>query len=274
MDMKKITLAIVTSFLGITHAHSAVCEYKFDATTEQVIAINQQPGNPQALDSLTIGRFPQQSGSKVSFKLTASNTAFMAFNSKQTNALKDLFLGNSTVAVGDQIIPSTGIVAFEFNFKVPNALKGKGKLLSFPIMISGKSQDNKQTSIFILYMNNPDETNTTNFLGTFFQHDQSSITPENFSSPLDVQNTLDGYQRMGIYINQSTNQVGLIFNHQNYGYIGTLPSKLDNLFFMIPVVYSNIASSDLNQEVSIELVTDKSKFKNTYPTGTKDICGN
>ncbi len=75
-------------------------------------------------------------------------------------------------------------------------------------------------------------------------------------------------------LNISPNQVGLIFNHQNYGYIGTLPSKLDNLFFMIPVVYGNIAASDLNQEVSIELVTDKSKFKNTYPTGTKDICGN
>ena len=272
--MKKITLAIVTSFLGITHAHSAVCEYKFDATTEQVIAINQQPGNPQALDSLTIGRFPQQSGSKVSFKLTASNTVFMAFNSKQTNALKDILVGNAITAVGDQIIPSTGIVAFEFNFKVPNILKEKGRLIFLPIMISGKSQDNKQTSIIINYVNNPDETNTINFFGPFLQHDQSSITPENFSSPLDVQNTLDGYQRMGIYINQSTNQVGLIFNHQNYGYIGTLPSKLDNLFFMIPAGYGNIASSDLNQEVSIELVTDKSKFKNTYPTGTKDICGN
>jgi len=269
VDMKKITLAIVTSFLGITNAHSAVCEYKFDATTEQVIVVN-----PEVVNSQTYTRFPQQSGSKVSFKLTdAPIKAFMAFNSKQTNALKG-FMNNSAIAVGDQIIPSTGIVAFELNFKVPKALKEKGKLLSFPITVSGKSQDNKQTSIIILYMNNPDETNTTNFFGTFFQHDQSSITPENFSSPLDVQNTLDGYQRMGIYINQSTNQVGLIFNHQNYGYIGTLPSKLDNLFFMIPVVYGNIAASDLNQEVSIELVTDKSKFKNTYPTGTKDICGN
>ena len=77
--MKKITLAIVTSFLGITHAHSAVCEYKFDATTEQVIAINQQPGNPQALDSLTIGRFPQQSGSKVSFKFTLNSVTSLSF---------------------------------------------------------------------------------------------------------------------------------------------------------------------------------------------------
>lgn len=272
--MKKITLAIFTSFLGITNAYSAVCEYKFDATTEQVITVNQQSGNPQALDSLIIGRFPQQSGSKVSFKLTASNTTFMAFNSKQTNALKDLFLGNSTVAVGDQIIPSTGIIAFEFNFKVPNILKEKGRLIFLPIMISGKSQDNKQTSIIINYMNNPDETNTTNFFGAFFQHGSSSITPDHLTSPLHEQNTLDGHQRMGIYINQSTNQVGLIFNHQNYGYIGTLPSKLDNLFFMIPAGYGNISASDLNQEVSIELVTDKSKFKNTYPTGIKDICGN
>lgn len=267
-------MAIVTSFLGITHASSTACEYKFDATTEQVIAVNQQSSNLQTLDSLTIGRFPQQSGSKVSFKLTDSNTTFMAFNSKQTNALKEILAGNAITAVGDQIIPSTGIIAFELNFKVPNALKGKGKLLSFPIMISGKSQDNKLTSIYVLYMNNPDETNTTNFLGAFFQHGSSTITPEKFSSPLPVQNTLDGYQRMGIYINQSTNQIGLIFNYQNYGYIGTLPSKLDNLFFMIPIVYGNISASDLNQEVSIELVTDKSKFKNTYPTGTKDICGN
>lgn len=270
MDMKKITLAIVTSFLGITNAYSAVCEYKFDATSEQVIVVN-----PEEVGSPPVTRFPQQNGAKVGFKLTnALVKSFMAFNSKQTNALKDLIIGNSSVAVGDQMLPSTGTIAFELNFKVPNALKGKGKLISFPIMISGKSQDNKQTSIFIFYMNNPDETNTTNFFGTFFKHDQSSITPENFSSPLHVQNTLDGYQRMGIYINQSTNQVGLIFNHQNYGYIGTLPSKLDNLFFMISAGYGNIAASDLNQEVSIELVTDKSKFKNTYPTGTKDICGN
>ena len=30
----------------------------------------------------------------------------------------------------------------------------------------------------------------------------------------------------------------------------------------------------LNKTMSLELVTDKSKFTNTFPTGTKDACAN
>lgn len=265
--MKKFLLFLAISSLAITNAH-AICEYKFDASNEQIAMIGKLLGN-----QTQTYRFPQQSNSKVSFTLTDSNKTFMALSSVQANVLKNA-LTNSSVVVGDQILPLTGITAFELKFKVPNILMGKGKLLFFPIMISGKSQDNKQTSILIFYSNNPDETNSLNAFVPVLQHDQSYITPSNLTSPLPVQNTTDGYQRIGIYMNQSTNQVGFIFNSQNYGYIGTFPSKLDNLYFMIPATYGEILNSDQNNDVSIELVTDKSKFTNTFPTGTKDLCGN
>lgn len=264
--MKTITLAFVTSFLAISHAYSN-CEYKFDATDEQIFEIGAEMGG------VAINRFPLLKGSTVGFKLTDSNKTFMALSAKQAKVFKNLHI-NSTVIAGDHLLPATGITAFELNFKVPNILKEKGKLVSMPIMISGKSQDDKQTSIIIFYINNSDGTNTINTLAPVLQHDQSYIPLTNLNSALPVQNNLQGYQSMGFYLNQSTNQMGFIFNNKNYGYIGSLPSKLDNLYFMIPATYGDISTSDQNQDVSIELVTDRSKFKNTYPTGTKDICGN
>lgn len=265
--MKNILLFFAISSLAITNAHS-ICDYKLDASNEQIATIGKLLGN----QTQTL-RFPQQSNSKVAFKLTDSNKTFMALSSVQANVLKNA-LTNSSVVIGDRILPLTGITAFELKFKVPNTLKGKGKLLFFPIMISGKSQDNKQTSILIFYSNNPEETNNINAFVPVLQHDQAYITPSNLTSPLSVQNTSDGYQKIGIYLNQSTNQIGFIFNHQNYGYIGTFPSKLENLYFMIPATYGEILTSDQNNDVSVEIITDKSKFTNTFPTGTKDLCGN
>ena len=39
-------------------------------------------------------------------------------------------------------------------------------------------------------------------------------------------------------------------------------------------MYQNIDAVDVNKLFSIELVTEATKMTQTYPTGTKDICGN
>lgn len=269
--MKTITLAFLTSFLAISHAYSN-CEYKLDATSEDLAAYSKDLGL-----NITMMRFPSQNGSKVGFKLTDLNSdkAFAAMSSKMAKQVISDMKSN-TVSTGDHTLPTTGIAAFEFHFKVPNVLKEKGLIHIFPITFGGKLQNNKEAGFYIVYLNNPNDKNKINVFIPIFgsSPDLGSDEISDLKKALPVENTLDGYQRMGFYLNQSTNQIGLIFNNKNYGYMDTLPSKLDNLFFMIPALYSNISTSDQNQDVSIELVTDRNKFKNTYPTGTKDICGN
>ncbi|WP_151766098.1 DUF4882 family protein [Acinetobacter colistiniresistens] len=81
---------------------------------------------------------------------------------------------------------------------------------------------------------------------------------------------------MGFYINQQTQQVGVIFNGSNLGYVGTYSTKPTGGYFVASLGVQNIPSTSniVGKELSIELITDRTKLQNTYPSGTKDICGN
>ncbi|RYZ87680.1 MAG: DUF4882 domain-containing protein [Moraxellaceae bacterium] len=88
--------------------------------------------------------------------------------------------------------------------------------------------------------------------------------------------TTGTYQRLGLYINQSTQQVGVIFNGTNYGYIGSFANKASALAFGVSILENAIASnsSTLGTTISYELITDGSQLSFSYPTGSKDVCGN
>ncbi|WP_433848258.1 DUF4882 family protein [Acinetobacter proteolyticus] len=88
--------------------------------------------------------------------------------------------------------------------------------------------------------------------------------------------TSNGYQRLGVYVNQTTKQIGLIFNGMNSGYIRSFANKLDSFAFANMAGQYGIptGSPTIGQNISIELITDHAGLQFTYPTGTKDICGN
>ncbi|WP_155757172.1 DUF4882 family protein, partial [Acinetobacter sp. ATCC 27244] len=112
----------------------------------------------------------------------------------------------------------------------------------------------------------------SNFLIHLYSYDGSGITYDKF---FEVSATPTGYQRLGVYINQDTKQVGAIFNGINYGYVGTASTKPVNYFFEMNLGQYAIPAGNpvIGQEISQELVLDRSQLQFTYPAGTKDLCG-
>ncbi len=128
-------------------------------------------------------------------------------------------------------------------------------------------QNGKAVNIIVAYQHGP----TTNHFYFQTTSNDNALVSTGFKLAPEV--TSDGYQKIGIYINQNSNQVGLVFNGVNKGYFATFPSKLDNLYFSLTSNFYDLAATDANKDVSIEFLLDKSKITQTYPTGTKDICG-
>ncbi|RYZ94001.1 MAG: DUF4882 domain-containing protein, partial [Moraxellaceae bacterium] len=90
--------------------------------------------------------------------------------------------------------------------------------------------------------------------------------------PID---TSKAVQNLGVYLNQTTNQLGLIINGANKGYIASLTEKSTGLAILMRGEQSLIAtnSNDIGKTVSAALVTDSASLTQTYPSGSKDICG-
>ncbi|MEI1679987.1 DUF4882 family protein [Acinetobacter baumannii] len=254
--MKKIILATVIGFSGISSA-LAECTYSFDATLTQL----------QSLGNTSVQKFPTITGNKFSYKTSQQSPIYMAYSQDYlTRALAANDPQASLYTRGDKILPTTGIIAFEYKIKVPT-LGNTGYVNIFPALSGGIMQNGKAVHFIVAYQHGP---TTNNFYIQTTSNDSALVT-NGFSLPSEV--TSDGYQKIGIYINQNSNQVGLVFNGVNKGYFATFPSKLDNLYFSLTSNYFDLAATDVNKDVSVEFLLDQSKITQTYPTGTKDICG-
>lgn len=254
--MKNIILATIIGFSGISGAF-AECTYSFDATLAQL----------QSLGNTSVQKFPTITGNKFSYKTSQQSSIYTAFSQ---DYLKRVLAANDSQAMlytrGDKILPTTGIIAFEYKIKVPT-LGNTGYVNIFPALSGGIMQNGKAVNFIVAYQHGP----TTNNFYIQTTSNDSALISNGFNLAPEV--TSDGYQKIGIYINQNSNQVGLVFNGVNKGYFATFPSKLDNLYFSLTSNYYDLAAADANKDVSIEYLLDQSKITQTYPTGTKDICG-
>ncbi|OTU47271.1 DUF4882 domain-containing protein [Acinetobacter pittii] len=254
--MKKIILATIMGFSG-TSSVFAECTYSFDATLAQL----------QSLGNTSVQKFPTITGNKFSYKTSQQSSIYTAFSQ---DYLKRVLAANDSQAMlytrGDKILPTTGIIAFEYKIKVPT-LGNTGYVNIFPALSGGIMQNGKAVNFIVAYQHGP----TTNNFYIQTTSNDSALISNGFNLAPEV--TSDGYQKIGIYINQNSNQVGLVFNGVNKGYFAMFPSKLDNLYFSLTSNYYDLAAADANKDVSIEYLLDQSKITQTYPTGTKDICG-
>ena len=138
----------------------------------------------------------------------------------------------------------------------------------FPIIADTTVGNQRAVGMTLGYFNNrADQPNS---------HELFIIVGDNYVQKFPVTGSTNGYQRFGFYVNQDTKKVGLIVNGVNKGYIESFTNKPSAISFQMGSGYTRLAQNSpvLNQEVSIELITDKNQFQFTYPTGTKDICGN
>lgn len=252
--MKKIILGTIIGAASIGSTFAA-CTYNFDATASQIDQIHP-----------SVQRFPNVSNQKVGFNIVADTgtKSYVAYSSAYA---ANTISGNTA---GDISTPSSGVFAYEYKFKVPtNLLASNEGLAFFPILAVSTYNSYQGDSLAIVYTNNVSTNPNKNEFKIY----------KNFSGggyALPVATTSSGYQNIGFYVNQNTNQVGVIFNGVNYGYVIPFQSGFNKFLFANAGAQYQFAnnSSSLGQEVSVELITDHTKLQNTYPTGTTDICGN
>ncbi|MPW44724.1 hypothetical protein A7A69_04085 [Acinetobacter sp. Ac_1271] len=266
--MKRIVMSLVACTLA--GSGFAECTYSLNASQNQVTQIDKD-----------IKLFPINSGQKIGFILQSTQdfVARMALSSTFANTKIQAAQHSPEIVSpqGDVILATTGVVAFELKFKVPtNTLNGNERAGFFPIQTMGRIDDQSGAGVWFTYANNLDNSfNKQNYIGIHVAYmTNGSVNTADY--PFDVQSTPDGFQRVGVYINQDQGKIGYIFNGSDQGYFPYPFPKLNNYSFLFAGGYANIAnnSANLGKEISVELVTDHSKLQFTYPSGTKDICGN
>ncbi|KAF1018796.1 MAG: hypothetical protein GAK29_04109 [Acinetobacter bereziniae] len=249
--MKKLIIAILTGLMSASGW--SACTYNFDVTQAEFNTVNNNPD---------LELFPNRTNQRLSFNLIAGNPPAPKTWYMYTGSSSAFALDNSK---GDKNVISNGIFAFEYKLKVPINNLTDGMLGIFPAGSLSKLQNGEQFDTAFYYVNSPLSNSFSLSIG--YGPDAKVKT----FSPI---NTADGYQRIGIYVNQNSKQAGLMINGVNYGYLYNLTDKIQNIGYVFSAAFQKIKSSDANQEVSFELVTDATKMTQTYPTGTKDICGN
>lgn len=258
--VKKVFITTILSSVLLGNAY-AECTYNFDANQTQLNAISTQ-----AIP------FPNVSGQKASIILAASNTykTYIAVSSGYgTNKVNQ-----PTTDEGDKVLSQSNIIAYEMIIKAPNiSLTGNSVLALMPGAFMGtKDGKNVLMNMLASFNNIPAQPNLI-FSGWHVADvSTGNVLSENTLSNTDVNNGV----RVGFYINQQTQQVGVIANGNNLGYIGSYSVKPSKGYFTINLGVQNIPTGSplIGKEVSVELITDHTKLQNTYPTGAQDICGN
>lgn len=253
---------------------SQTCQYNFDATQQDFDAWNNQN-----LGYTPITSFPIIDSQKFGFIVSSkaideeAYSDYLAVSKAQLSSIDD----NSQ---GDHILPATGIIAFEMQLKIPTPPPTVDSSYMSSFLVTGITNNGYAIRSGFGFQsgtydpdfgeNPPDLTYSLRYQLS----DGTGPTTVDFYKNTKVTSNTNNYQRLGIYINQLTRQVGFIFNGVDQGYQSTLPAALENIGFNISSsiwMYSNYLDG---QELSSELITDHSALQFTYPQGTTDICGN
>ncbi|WP_353159739.1 DUF4882 family protein [Acinetobacter guillouiae] len=267
--MKKLTIALATGLVSMSGW--SACTYNFDASLSQI-----QTLAGYSVPNLAL--FPQNSNQKIGLSLQSvlpagsAGDVMVYYSTSSAYANNSIeYLKTNSGTLGDKTLPSTGMVAIEFNYKVPSTLSQGG--LSTPISFGGNMENGKMFQVATFYTNGNDGNNSFNkFWFSLIAEGVTQVNLNNLNGSQVSNSSLP--QKIGIYVNQSSNQIGLIVNGVNQGYVYTLPSKAKNFGVMLNALSQNIASVDANKQFSVELITDSTKMTQTYPTGAKDVCGN
>lgn len=253
---------------------SQTCQYNFDATQQDFDAWNLQNSGYTPITS-----FPIIDGQKFGFIVSSmpideeAYSDYLAVSKAQLSSINDN-------GQGDHILPATGIIAFEMQLKIPTPPPTGDSSYASSFFIKGITNNGYTISSYFGFdsgSHDPDFGENPPELSYSLRYNLSDgtgpTTVDYYQKTLVTSNT-NNYQRLGVYINQLTKQVGFIFNGVDQGYQSTLPASLENLSFDINsfvAIYSNHLDG---QELSSELITDRNVLQFTYPQGTTDICGN
>ncbi|OCZ52533.1 DUF4882 family protein [Acinetobacter seifertii] len=275
---KNEKLASQTLLAQTTSLNSSapVCKYNFDATQEDYDLWNSEHS-----DYWSMKIFPIISGQKFSLKvepMPENEYDTVEYVGRSKASL------NSTNDIGDLLIPHTGIIAFEMELKIPNLALGNSSLGNSAYYASSIGFNGVTNNGYTVRSNfgfdmgtyDPDFGENPARLSYSVAYRLSDETgPDSrYSKGQNMTNNSNGYQRLGIYINQNTKQVGFIINGVDQGYKSTLPAPLENIRFSVSNSIGIYSNQLFGQELSNELITDRNALQFSYPQGTTDMCGN
>ncbi|EPF81512.1 DUF4882 domain-containing protein [Acinetobacter gyllenbergii] len=266
------TTTTSSNFSLRSSSQAQTCQYNFDATQQDYDIWNlQNPGY------MPITQFPKIDGQRFGFIVSSTSIDEDAYVNYVATSKAQL---NSTNNNGDFPIPTTGIIAFEMQLKIPTPPPTGDSTYMSSFLLTGVTNNGYAIRSDFGFQsgtydpdfgeNPPDLTYSLRYQ---LSDGTGPTTVEHYQNTKVTSNT-NNYQRLGIYINQLTKQVGFIFNGVDQGYQANLPAALENLSFNIsssPWIYSNYLDG---QELSSELITDRNALQFSYPQGTTDICGN
>lgn len=267
----QLLLTQTTSF----NSSAPVCKYNFDAIQEDFdVWNNEYPDFPRKI-------FPLITGQKFSLKVEPRSESEYGYVDYLATSKASF---NSTNEIGDLTIPHTGIVAFEMELKIPTSTLGSSSLgnstyYSSSIGFSGVTNNGytiRSNYWFDMGGYDPDFGENPARLSYSVAYRLSDETgPDSrYSKGQNMTNNSNVYQRLGIYINQNTKQVGFIINGVDQGYKSTLPAPLENIRFSVSNSIGIYSNQLFGQELSNELITDRNALQFSYPKGTTDMCGN
>jgi len=273
---EKLTPQMFLAQTSSLNSSAPVCKYNFDATQE-----DYDLWNNEHTDYWPIKIFPLIIGQKFSLKvepMPENEYGTVEYVARSKASL------NSTNDIGDLIIPNTGIIAFEMELKIPSSALGNSSLGNSAYYSSGIGFNGVTNNGYTVRSNfrfdmgtyDPDFGENPARLSYSVAYRLSDETgPDSrYSKGQNMTNNANGYQRLGIYINQNTKQVGFIINGVDQGYKSTLPAPLENIGFFVSSDISIYAEQLFGQELSNELITDRNALQFNYPQGTTDMCGN
>ncbi|WP_336975844.1 DUF4882 family protein [Acinetobacter pittii] len=275
---KNEKLASQTLLAQTTSLNSSapVCKYNFDVTQEDFdVWNNEYPDFPKKI-------FPSINGQKFGFKVEPRLQSEYGYVDYVATSKIDS--PNSINEIGDLTIPHTGIVAFEMELKIPTSTLGSSSLGNSTYYYSGIGFSGVTNNGYTIRSNywfnmggyDPDFGENPARLHYYIAYRLSDDSgPDNpYYKGQNMTDNSNGYQRLGIYINQKTKQVGFIVNGVDQGYQSTLPAPLENIRFSVSSSIGIYSNQLFGQELSNELITDRNSLQFNYPQGTTDMCGN
>ncbi|KXO78197.1 hypothetical protein AYL20_07425 [Acinetobacter venetianus] len=288
--MKKLVLGSLITIAATSNVF-AECTYNFNASVQDIAALEASnaaysSNYRKTLKMTNVDTVNQSGYDTISYYSNQKLDKYLASKSyvQFTTQYKPSFPDN--VPIVDKAIASSDIFAQEFIFDVSDLQVNLGtnsQTYEYGFVLSGSSQIKNELSMNLAFtkMNNYPSYPDGDYLGILAVTTKSDGNGKITFSTADrrfhpVQIPTSGKIRLGIYVNQNTKQLGYILNGINYGYLNVLmENKLENISYLGVINQDHFTNSALTGKTAgLQLITDKSKMQYTYPTGTKDICGN
>lgn len=275
--MKKYLIPTALMSMLTAGQAMAACPYTLDATATQFSQFSPTVTPRVKFPSVNLGT------QRVLATLAASPIGYGAGSVAGVQKLLDYQSSPSTSALADPSLPASGVVAFEyrfnnfiaqltgseyqyvnsgFEFMGSNGVNSNPKNLVVTLALTNSNSSSKQATELLVIVHVPPAS-----LGGTSQ----VLAYETYPVSQPVANTF----RVGLYLNQDSNQIGLNINGVNKGYIANLSDAISYVGY-IPAATSQLSSTSpaIGQTLSGTLITDASQLTLSYPSGAKDICGN